>query len=254
MGSSRSAPMVSSPRPDAGVFETILIWEDRPIELDAHLERLTASTRALFGEYPPDGRALVLAHSRGGGTGRLRLDVQPTAGGRLKATVMVAPFDPANVFPVPPLGTALTSVVVDRGYGDHKWIDRDMLTRAEAAVGPAAAPLLVGPEGRVFEATRANVFVVRGGKLLTPPLDGSILPGVARAGVLAVAADLGIELSEERLDLDLLREAEEIFLTGSLRGVEPVVALDGTEVPPPGPVCVALSAALRERWLGDVQR
>jgi para-aminobenzoate synthetase/4-amino-4-deoxychorismate lyase len=254
MGHYRSVPMVSSPRPDAGVFETILIWEDRPVELDAHLARLGASTRALFDADPPDGRRLVLDHSRGGGIGRLRLDVRPTGSGRLNASVIVAPFDRANVFPAPPLGTELASVVVDRGYGAHKWIDRDILTRAEATVGPGAAPLLVGTDGTVFEATRANVFAVRGGRLLTPPLDGSILPGVARAAVLAVAGELGLEQREERLDLDLLGDADEVFLTGSLRGVEPVRALDGTEFALGGPASTALAAALKRRWFGGAQR
>jgi branched-subunit amino acid aminotransferase/4-amino-4-deoxychorismate lyase len=245
-----STPIVSSPRADAGVFETILIWDDQPVELDAHLVRLAGSARALFGSEPPDGRRLVLDHSRGGGIGRLRLDLQPTASGALKASVIVAPFDPLNVFPVPPRTTDLASIVLDRGYGEHKWADRDVLTRAEAAVGPGAAPLLVGADGTVFEASRANIFAVRDGGLLTPPLDGSILPGVARAGVLATAAELGIEHSEERLDLEALQGADEVFLTGSLRGVEPVRALDGTEFEVAGPVSTALAEALKRRWFG----
>lgn len=254
MATSGSAPIVSTPRPDAGVFETILIWENRPIELDAHLERLGASARTLFGADPPDGRQLVLDHSRGGGVGRLRLDLRPADDGRLKASVIVAGFDRQNVFPEPPLGTELASLIVARGYGDHKWIDRDMLTRAEAAAGPGVAPLLVDAEDTVLEASRANIFAVAGGRLLTPPLDGSILPGVARAGVLAEAAGLGIEVREERLDLETLRGAEEVFLTGSLRGVEPVRSLDGEPFELGGPVSAALAAALKRRWFGDAQR
>ncbi len=245
----RPAPLVPRPRSEAGIFETILIWEDRPIELEAHLARLDASARALFGRPAPDSSELVLENSRGGGIGRLRLDLQPGADGSLKASVIVAPFDPANVFPAPPLGTDLGSIVVDRGYGDHKWIDRDMLSRAEATVGPGAAPLLVAPGGTVFEASRANVFAVRDGVLVTPPLDGSILPGVARTGVIETAAELGVECREVRIDLDTLLAGEEIFLTGSLRGVEPVSSVDGTVFPVTGPVSAALADGLKRRWL-----
>jgi para-aminobenzoate synthetase/4-amino-4-deoxychorismate lyase len=243
-------PIVTTPRREAGVFETMLVWEDQPIELEAHLARLDASARQLFGRPAPDSRELVLANSRGGGVGRLRLDLRPTADGSLRTSVIVSPFDRQNVFPAPPLGTDLKSILVDRGYGDHKWIDRDMLTRAEATVGAGAAPLLVGPDETVLEASRANVFAVRGGTLVTPPLDGSILPGVARTGVLETAAEIGIECSEARIDLRTILQADQIFLTGSLRGVEPVRSLDDTDFPVAGPVTLALAEGLRRRWLG----
>lgn len=249
MTSLQPVPLNSSPRPGAGIFETILIWEGRPIELDAHLARLADSARRLFGAEPPPCRDLVLDHSRGGGIGRLRLELQPTPAGRLTTAVIVAPFDRRNVFPAPPLATDLRSILVDRGHGEHKWIDRDMLTRAEAAVGPNAAPLLVGPGGVVFEASRSNVFAVRDGLLLTPPLDGSILPGVARTGVLAAAAELGLDWREQRLDLDAVLHAEEVFLTNSLRGVEPVRSLDEAEFEIDGPTSRALAADLERRWL-----
>jgi branched-chain amino acid aminotransferase len=102
----------------------------------------------------------------------------------------------------------------------------------------------------VFEASRANLFIVRQGSLLTPPLDGEILPGVARGGVLEVAAEYGFGVSEEPFDLEALRDADEAFLTGSLRGVEPVRAIDEREIPSEGPITTALAAGLRQRWFG----
>lgn len=240
-----------SGHPDAraGVFETILIFEDRPIELAAHLERLGRSVRALYGMEPPATLAEeVLAGSRGGWLGRLRLTVEPTRDGGLRSSVVVAGFDPNNVFPTGPFATALRSFPVERGWGDHKYADREMLARAEASAGPGTAPLLVRGDGEVLEASRANVFAVRGGVLVTPPLEGSILPGVARAGVIEEAAEIGVELREERLTLDDLHGAEEVFLTGSLRGVEPVHAIDDEEIAADGPLTTALAAELRQRW------
>lgn len=233
-----------------GVFETILIFEDRPIELDAHLERIAASARAVYGEEPPDTRELVLANARGGWLGRMRLTVEPLPRGGLDATVLVAPFDPNNVFPTGDFASELKTLVVDRGYGEHKWADRAMLSRAEAEAGPGAAPLLVREDGTVLEGSRANIFIVRGRTVSTPPLDGEILPGVARAGLLEVAEEYGIEVVEEQFDLEALLAADEVFLTNSLRGVEPVRAVDGQPIPSEGPITTALAEGLRQRWFG----
>jgi branched-subunit amino acid aminotransferase/4-amino-4-deoxychorismate lyase len=233
-----------------GVFETILIFEDRPVELDAHLARLAGSVRALYDADPPDCRELVLANARGGWLGRMRLTVEPIARGGLDAFVVVAPFDPNNVFPTGDFATELKTLVVDRGYGEHKWADRAILSRAEAEAGPGAAPLLVREDETVLEGSRANVFVVRGRTASTPPLDGEILPGVARSGLLEVAAECGIEIVEEGFDLDALTSADEVFLTNSLRGIEPVRAIDGKRIPSEGPITQALAAGLRQRWFG----
>jgi branched-subunit amino acid aminotransferase/4-amino-4-deoxychorismate lyase len=156
-------------------------------------------------------------------------------------------MDPNNVFPTGPFATALQSFPVERGWGEHKWVDRDVLARAEASAGPGAVPLLInGTE--VLEASRSNLFAVTDRVAVTPPLDGEILPGVARAGVIEVAAELGIELREERLDLARLQAADEAFLTNALRGVEPVRELDGEPIASDGPITTALAAALRQRW------
>jgi para-aminobenzoate synthetase/4-amino-4-deoxychorismate lyase len=233
-----------------GVFETILIFEDRPVELDAHLERIAASVHAVYGSEPPDTRELILANARGGWLGRMRLTVEPLPRDGLDATVLVAPFDPNNVFPTGEFATEIKTLVVDRGYGEHKWADRAMLSRAEAAAGPGAAPLLVREDGTVLEGSRANAFIVRGRTVSTPPLDGEILPGVARAGLLEVADEYGIEVVEEPFDLETLIAADEVFLTNSLRGVEPVRAIDGEPIPSEGPITQALAAGLRQRWFG----
>jgi para-aminobenzoate synthetase / 4-amino-4-deoxychorismate lyase len=231
------------------VFETILVFEDRPIELEAHLRRLEASVRALYDEGTPAGaRDQVLDGCRGGWLGRLRLSVEPDFAGELHSSIVVAPLDPNNVFPTGPFATALQSFPIDRGWGEHKWADRDVLARAEASAGPGAVPLLITAGAEVLEASRSNVFAVTDRVVVTPPLDGEILPGVARAGVIDVAAELDLEVREERLELARLRTADEAFLTNALRGVEPVRELDGEPIPSDGPITTALAAALRQRW------
>lgn len=251
---SERSPATQRPRPDArrGVIETILIFDDRPIDLDAHLARLEATVRKVYGEDPPETRSLVTERARGGGLGRMRLTVSPRSEGGLGAQVVVAPFDPSNVFPSAAFATTLRTMVVDRGYGEHKWADRELLTRAEAIAGPAAVPLLLGEDGIVLEASRANLFLVADGRLQTPPLDGSILPGVTRASVLQIAAGIGTPIIEEPFDLGQLEAADEVFLTGSLRGVEPVKGIDENGgLPGLGEIAGELAVALRERWFGN---
>jgi para-aminobenzoate synthetase / 4-amino-4-deoxychorismate lyase len=230
------------------VIETFLIVDDAPLELDAHMARLTTSVRALYGEDPPDAREMVRSRARGGGLGRLRLTVAPLSDGGFEVYVMAVSVDPVSVFPTGELAASLFTMLVDRGLGEHKWADRAVLERAEAMGPRGGVPLLVSEEDEVLEASRGNLFAVRGGKLLTPPLDGRILPGVARARVIELAAELGIEVAAEAIRLSELRGYEEVFLTGSVRGVEPVKALDGEDLPADGEITAKLAAALRERW------
>lgn len=244
----RSGP-ARGPDPDQGIFETILIYENQPVELDAHLERLAASVRAVYGADPPETREMVISRARGGGLGRLRLTIEPRRAS-LAATIIVAGVEPANVFPGREFEVTLEPLTVAVPQGEHKWADRDPLARAEARVGPASVPLLLSAEGEVLEGSRANVFAVREGQVLTPPLDGRILPGIARARAIETAAELGIEVDESRLDLGDLTGADEVFLTGSIRGVEPVRAIDATPLPPGRETTARIAAALRQRWLG----
>jgi len=226
----------------------MLVLAGRPVELDAHLERLHTSVEALYGSaLPGEARASVIDSARKIEHGKLRLTVVPGDNEpSLEATA--SEIDTGSVFPAADRGAALRSVVVAGGLGEHKWADRGLLDRAAAAAPPGELPLLLDADGAVLEASRASVFVIREGRLATPPTDGRILPSIARRQAIEVAAAEGIETSEKRLTMDDLR-AGEVFLTGSVRGVEPVRALDGAELPLPGEVSERIAAGLRKRWL-----
>jgi para-aminobenzoate synthetase / 4-amino-4-deoxychorismate lyase len=250
---SQPAAATQRPRPDQrhGVIETFLIVDHRPVELEAHMARLSASVTSLYGEEPPvTARDLVIARARGGQLGRLRLTVEPIPGGGFETYVFVASVEPANVFPGAEGAAKLFTMTVDRGLGKHKWADRAVLERAEAMGPTGGVPLLVSEQGEALEASRGNIFAVGDGRLLTSPLDGRILPGVARARVLEIAEGMGIEVAEEPLELSEIRNYEEVFLTGSVRGVEPVGALDGEDLQTEDRITRELAAVLRERWFG----
>jgi para-aminobenzoate synthetase/4-amino-4-deoxychorismate lyase len=259
VGSPLSTAHLPRPDPDRGVFETLLVVDGRPIELDAHLSRLAASARELFG--PPamarvvgPARALAMARASESAMSdaaltRLRLTLSPDERGVLDLTALSADADPATVFPPAERGVALAPIAVDGGLGRHKWADRRLLEAATDAVD-GQVPLIV--DGDMLEAERANVFALRGDTLVTPPDDGRILPGIARERTIGVARELGIEVHELAIRLDDLYRADEIFLTGSVRGIEPVGSVAGRPTPSvraDGPIAARLGAALRARWL-----
>jgi para-aminobenzoate synthetase/4-amino-4-deoxychorismate lyase len=241
-----------SPRPDPrkGVFETLLVLDGQPVELDAHLRRLSSSLDTLYdAELPRGATNEVIARARAIRHGKLRLTVSPASAGELDTEIATAEVEPEKVFPAPERALALRSVVVDDGLGDHKWADRRLLDKAAAAL-PGELPLVVDRDGAVLEASRGSVFAVLGdGRLHTPATDGRILPSIARQRVLDVARQEAIEVCEGRLTLAGLGEASEAFLAGSVRGVEPVGSLDGAVLPPPGEVSLRVAAGLRRRWL-----
>jgi para-aminobenzoate synthetase / 4-amino-4-deoxychorismate lyase len=245
--------MGNSPHPDPakGVFETMLVADGRPIDLQAHMARLGTSLEALFGaETPEKAGELARARSRGIRLGRLRLTVAPDGAGGFTTEIVATEVDPLLVFPSWELAVDLRSLVVERGLGVHKWADRALLERAEAEAPAGSVPLVLDGDNAVLEASRASVFAVREGRLLTPPADGRILPGIARKRTIEIAGEEDIDVHEAELALDDLLQAEEVFLTGSVRGIEPVRSVDGTGVRPGDGVSERIAAGLRRRWLG----
>jgi para-aminobenzoate synthetase / 4-amino-4-deoxychorismate lyase len=265
LASEPRTPAGRSHRPDPrqGVFETMLAVDGRPVELDAHLARLEQSLKTLFPTHPlpnltdvpserdpyrrlSDGTS-VGTGGEGDGLGSMRITVAPGGGGALAAAVKVRPLEPGTLLDGPPV--ALHSLSLAGGLGEHKWVDRSLLDEAQARLPTDTLPLIVDRDGAVLEASRANVFATRDGALFTPPLDGRILPGVTRARVIRIAAAAGLEVQEAELSRDDLLAADEVFLTGSVRGIERVRALDGTALAQGGEIASGLAAELRGTWL-----
>lgn len=227
----------------------MLVLDGRPVELDAHLERLAASLSTLYSaRLPTAARAAVLDNASQVRHGKLRLTVIPRAGAPLITRIATTEVEAGKVFPSADRGAALRSFVVDGGLGDHKWADRRLLERAAVAASPGELPLLLDDDGAVLEAARGSVFCAVDGVLMTPPIDGRILPSIARRQAIEVARAEGIETREQRLRLDDLHRGE-TFLAGSVRGVEPARRLDGVDLPCLGKLSARIAAGLRRRWL-----
>ena len=227
-----------------GVFETIKVAGGAPFAMTRHLARLRRSALGLGLPEPDleairDGALAVIAASGGPPLARLRVTV--TGGksplgserGDASATAIVAmaeqPLPAAFVdvvtVPWPRNERGALSGLKTTSYGEN--------VRALAyAAERGGEAIFANTVGELCEGTGTNVFVVRGGRLLTPPLSSGCLAGVTRALVIEWA---GAE--EEGLPLGALGGAEEAFLSGTTRDVQPIRNVDGVALPAaPGPV------------------
>jgi para-aminobenzoate synthetase / 4-amino-4-deoxychorismate lyase len=239
------------PDPALGVFETLLVRGGVPVDARAHLARLERSVSALYDEaVPEDLHARVLAAAAAAPLQRLRVSATAAApephsaaapGGFALVEIAAEPLA-AEPAPEP---VTLAPAVLPGGLGAHKWRDRRLLD--ELAQRLDAVPLLLDLDGDVLEAAYANLFIVEGTHLITPPLDGRQLPGTVRARVLALHP-----ASEERLSLDRVAAADELLLASSVRGIHPARLSDGPE--PRFQLGARLRTALLEDSLGAVAR
>ena len=105
------------------------------------------------------------------------------------------------------------------------FLQSHLAQRAAAAAGADDA-IFVDDEGRMFEGATSNIFLARGGGLVTTPAEGAILPGVLRAALERVAEASGIPVVEAYGRVADLRADDAMFLTSSVRGIVAVAAVD----------------------------
>jgi branched-chain amino acid aminotransferase len=110
------------------------------------------------------------------------------------------------------------------------------LAKVEVLKGGYDEAILLNTNGTVSEATGENIFVVRDGRLVTPPLHSGALAGITRDTVMTIARDLGYEVVEDDLLRTDLYLAEEAFLTGTAAEIVPIREVDDREVGDPGEI------------------
>ena len=131
------------------------------------------------------------------------------------------------------------------------------LAKVEALKAGYDEALLLAPDGRVSECTGENIFVVRHGRILTPPTSESgALAGITQQSVETIAADLGIEVSHEALVRTDLYTADEAFLTGTAAEVVPIRDVDDRVVGSgrPGPITKQIQETYFAAVRGEVDR
>lgn len=243
-----------------GVFETLKVLDGRIFALTRHLNRLARSARGLglpepdLGEVAGACGAVVAAEPMP--VARLRVTytggVSPLGSerGNERATLVVA-LSPATATPGPTAAVTVPWTRNERGaltglkttsYGEN------VVALSRAREQGATEALFANTQGRLCEGTGSNVFVVVGGRLLTPPLSSGCLAGITRELVLDWAGG-----HEADLPVGVLAEAEEIFLTSSLRDVQPVRRVDDRELYwAPGPVTAKARQIFAERSAADI--
>ncbi len=123
-----------------------------------------------------------------------------------------------------------------------------VLAMREAKKHGANEALIVDREGLVAEGASSNVFLVRNGTLITPPLDAGILAGVTRRFAMLAARELAIAIEEVCPTTHELLAADEVFVSSSIRELLPIVRVNGSDIGAGvvGPVTRAISAKFRQ--------
>jgi branched-chain amino acid aminotransferase len=100
------------------------------------------------------------------------------------------------------------------------------LIKMEAVANGYVEGIALDATGYVSEGSGENLFVVRDGKILTPPLGASVLPGITRDAILTIARDLGIPVSEQLIPREMLYIADEVFFSGTAAEITPIRSID----------------------------
>ncbi len=104
------------------------------------------------------------------------------------------------------------------------------LIKMEAVLNGFSEGIALDVTGYVSEGSGENIFVVRDGKIYTPPLGNSVLPGITRATVMQLGADCGFEFAEQMVPRELLYLADEVFFTGTAAEITPIRSVDRIQV------------------------
>jgi branched-chain amino acid aminotransferase len=125
------------------------------------------------------------------------------------------------------------------------------LVKMEALTNGYVEGISLDASGHVSEGSGENLFVVREGKIITPPLSSSILPGITRDSVITLASELGYTVVEQAISREMLYIADEVFFTGTAAEITPIRSVDRIVVGKgqPGPITLSL----QERFLSIVQ-
>jgi branched-chain amino acid aminotransferase len=259
----------------AGVFTTARSYHGVVFELPAHLRRLRESCDALFiplryREEQLKAAVAELLRRNALADARLRITVtrgaahqDPLHGTHLTPTVFItaAPIEP---YPAEFYQRGMTVILLDEqklnpydlqaGHKTLNYLSRLAALR-EANRRGAGEALWFNVHNHLQSGSISNVFIVKGGALITPPTrwearDAAsvVLPGVTRAKVIELASSAGVDVRLQHVDVNQLLDADEIFLTNSIMQVMPVCRIERKAIgqDKPGPVTTRLGNALAD--------
>ena len=247
-----------------GIFEGIRIYNGRVFKLKEHIDRLFYSAKAILLDIPMSHAELMkatvetcrknklrdgyirLVITRGVGT----LGLNPN---RCKKPSVIIIADKIQLYPQEFYARGLDIITVATTRNLHSALNpaikslnylNNILAKIEANNGGCEEAVMLNVDGYVAECTGDNIFVVKNGKLFTPPLSAGALYGITRQTVIELAEQMGLSVSEPNLTRYDLFNADEVFITGTAAEIVPVVKIDGRVIGAgkPGPLTKKLVA------------
>jgi branched-chain amino acid aminotransferase len=233
-----------------GVFEGIRVYSRRIFRLEAHIDRLYASARALAlaiplaaGELSAVVREAVRRNGRDDAYIRLivtrgagELGIDPLSCPRPSIIVIVGEV---HLYPAQLYHTGIKAITSPTRQVSHEAVDprvkslnylKNVLAKIDAQRAGAEEAILLNSAGFIAECAGDNLFLVRQERVATPsPQDGA-LEGITRGAVLQLAAEAGMEAREARLTRYDVYTADECFLTGTGAEIMPVTEVDGRRI------------------------
>jgi len=255
-----------------GAFDTCRVYGGKAFKLREHVERLFRSAKALLISIPYtpkkiEDAVLDLVRRNQVENGYIRITLTRGVGlgldpiqferEKVPPTVVII-TDELALYPDKAYETGLEMVTVSTRITSPDALETrvkslghyvaNIQAKMEANRMGAGEGLMLNNQGYVAEATGDNIFLVRKGKIVTPPPAAGILEGITRATVIELAQAKGYDLNEVMLTLMDVYWADECFLTGTAAEIIPVVKVDGRIIGDgkPGPVTKDLIAAFRK--------
>jgi len=261
------SPFDSAVQGGDAVWEGLRLYGGRIFRLDEHLARLRRSARALAFDSVPSDEEITHEIRRtlqaNGMTDGVHIRLTLTRGVKITSgmdprlnqsgptLIVLAEHKPPAYDPA---GITLITSSVRRAAPDsldpkihHNNLLTSILAKIEANAAGADDALMLDHRGFVAETNATNIFLVTGGVLGTPSA-AACPEGITRGAVLELAAAAGIEIAVGDYSLTQLYTADELFVTGTMGGIAPVISLDGRQVGDgsPGPVTLRLTKLLAE--------
>lgn len=241
-----------------GVYEVVRAYKGEMFALEHHLKRLELSAAAVEIDLPWNKSKLketaeeVLAQS---GIKEAVIYIQVTRGTAPRNHHPEAGMRPnllvtaRNISGIPP--SLYSEGVKAISMPEFRWqmcnvksisLQASVLAKLRAGRAGASEAVFVLPDGTVTEGASSNVFIVKDGVLMTHPADNRILAGVMRHFVLTVAESLGVKSAVAPYNISDLMKAEEVFISGTVTEMVPVVNVDGKTIGAgkPGPLTARL--------------
>ena len=247
-----------------GLFETMRSYQGRIFRLDRHLARLKRSAERLafasaLEAYDLEQAVYMTLEANKLGDARIRLTVSAGPGERGVAPptdgITVLVFAERLALPAQDYEQGIRAAIVSIRRNSQSPLSQikatgfldNLFAYSQAVALGADEAILLNDKGFVAEGSMSNIFSVAKGVLLTPSEESGILPGITREDVLELARSLAIQAVEGEIPLDDLLQAEEAFLTSSIREIVPIASIDGRPIGrgKPGPVTRRLMAAYK---------